>query len=148
MAGDTQPRFKVFWVIYKMADLKLGSRLLRDPVVKHPHPRDHEFCQISYYSPAMGEEIESNSRGMPGPTPLRLNTDRCITKVWRLNCAKAEALTDTIQSMLHWLSTLCCGIYDFFRGIAVLGIFKFPLVIPQELNNAFIKNLRCQAEAF
>ena len=60
-----------------MADLKLGSRLLRD-LVKHPHPRDHEFCQISYYSPATGEEIESNSRGMPGPPPLGLNIDRCI----------------------------------------------------------------------
>ena len=60
-----------------MADLKLGSRLLCD-LVKHPHPRDHEFCQISYYSPATGEEIESNSRGMPGPPPLGLNIDRCI----------------------------------------------------------------------
>ena len=50
MASDTQPRCRVFWVIYKMADLKLGSRLLRD-LVKHPHPRDHEFFQISYYIP-------------------------------------------------------------------------------------------------
>ena len=60
-----------------MADLKLGSRLLRN-LVKHTHPRDHEFCQISYYSSATGEEIESNSRGMPGPPPLGLNIDRCI----------------------------------------------------------------------
>ena len=60
-----------------MADLKLGSRLLRD-LVKNTHPRDHEFCQISYYSSATGEEIESNSRGVPGPPPLGLNIDRCI----------------------------------------------------------------------
>ena len=79
MAGDTQPRCRVFWVIYKMADLKLGSRLLRD-LVKHPHPRDHEFCQISYYSPATEEEIESNSRVMPGPPPLGLNIDRKIPR--------------------------------------------------------------------
>ena len=79
MAGETQPRYRVFWVIYKMADLKLGSRLLRD-LVKHPHPRDHEFCQISYYSPATGEEIESNSRVMPGPPPLGLNIDRKIPR--------------------------------------------------------------------
>ena len=68
MAGNTQSRSKVFWVIYKKTDLKLGSRLLRD-LVKHPYPREHEFCQISYYSPATEEEIESNSRGMPGPPP-------------------------------------------------------------------------------
>ena len=79
MAGDTQPRCRVFWVIYKMADLKLGSRLLRD-LVKHPHLRDQEFCQISYYSPATGEEIESNSRVMPGPPPLGLNFDRKIPR--------------------------------------------------------------------
>ena len=79
MAGDTQPRCRVFWVIYKMADLKLGSRLLRD-LVKHLHLRDQEFCQISYYSPATGEEIESNSRVMPGPPPLGLNIDRKIPR--------------------------------------------------------------------
>ena len=28
-----------------------------------PHPWDHEFCQISYYSPATGEEIKSNPLG-------------------------------------------------------------------------------------
>ena len=65
MAGDTQPRSRIFWVIYKITDLKLGSRLLRD-LVKHPYPRDHEFCQISY-----------------GPPPLGINIDRNITKTYR-----------------------------------------------------------------
>ena len=133
----------VVWVLFSVFSIFCITSLVSATPRNHP-----SFVKFSTIPPAMGEEIESNSRGMPGPTPLRLNIDRCITKVWRLNCAKAEALTDTIQSMLHRLSTLCCGIYDFFRGVAVLGIFKFPPVIPEELNNAFIKNLLCRAEAF
>ena len=34
----------------------VASRLFRD-IVKHPHPRNFEFCQISSYSPPKGENI-------------------------------------------------------------------------------------------
>ena len=57
--------------------LKARFQALARPCQTSP-PSGSWVFQISYYSPATGEEIESNSRGMRGPPPLGLNIDRCI----------------------------------------------------------------------
>ena len=57
---------------------KLVPRLLRDHV-KFPHPGTLRKCQISYFSPPSGRQTMSNPPGMPGPPPLGLNIDKCIT---------------------------------------------------------------------
>ena len=68
IVGNPILNLNLFWVMFKMASLKLGSRCLRN-LVKHPLPRGHEFCQISYYSPTTGGKIESYPLGMPCPPP-------------------------------------------------------------------------------
>ena len=118
MAGDTQPRSRVFWVIYKMADLKLGSRLLHNPVVKHPHPRDHEFCQIFYYSTShgTGDWVEFPRYARPYSPEAKhwqvhyksLASELCQSRgTYRYNPVDVTSTFDSVLRYLRFFSQYC-----------------------------------------